>query len=59
MKTEIEKYVKLLDEINDDTESAHARADHYLLDYLRATNQEAVADAWERAADRHNGFWYA
>lgn len=50
--------VAALDELGDGPEESHLAAERILIEYLRATGADAVADAFERAKNR-NGFWYA
>ena len=42
-----------------DVEMAHSDADDLLLAMLRSAGYADVAEAWERAAARCGGFWYA
>ena len=52
--------IKQLNAITEDgdKESDHGTADSVLLEYLRASGGQEVADAFERARERA-GFWYA
>lgn len=55
-----EEAIARLDEMPEkgDAEGEHWRADLILLDVLKESGQQAVADAWHRAKERV-GFWYA
>ena len=50
-----EEAVRQLDELNYDPESGHQAAD----DILLRTVPAEVAEAWDRAAARCGGWWYA
>jgi hypothetical protein len=54
----IEEAVAKLDALDGDPECDHGTAEEILCEYLKSHRAEAVADAFERAADRV-GFWYA
>jgi hypothetical protein len=43
----------------EDTETAHMEADALLMHALILLGGERVVDAFNRAAARHGGFWYA
>ncbi|NCN89506.1 MAG: hypothetical protein GW936_08745 [Gallionella sp.] len=42
-----------------DKATTHEDADRFLLDALRASGQGKVADAWEAARARFDGWWYS
>lgn len=50
--------VAALDDLNDDNEYDHQRADQILLEVLRSNGLSKVADAYARARERVV-FWYA
>lgn len=58
---QISATVAALDAIpaGEDPEGAHLDAEHRVLEHLRATGHEAVAEAFKRCAERVGGFWYA
>lgn len=42
-----------------DAEGAHLAADETLLKFLDENGFKEIADAWRRADERYDGFWYA